>query len=410
MLDSLTLSENKKPSEVNLENPEPLPRSDMVSKSGLVKRKLDEEIDRKREEIKEPPVKRRAILSNEPKIEIPNDHCPFCRGLKKLSSCPNIEHFDGKIIEREIKTAPIKRKAIVAEIDESEVIKRQKGDESKMNPRQPVDDMRSSDNRYDHNKRLEVRRDQALNSGPQRMKPYICTYCKSLVKRPNCMNNQHKDGQPIDPSFRPQVHVPTTEFGQRLCPLCNSLRKRCGDPNHIDGHYYRTAKSTTPTSSSSRLPTFESLVNRGGNLTKNSSTEVEEKFNQQRLKLGEEKEKQKYYLHHKPAESTISADALAAQLVPLGPQNKKPLERLKESRRNQPGVFRDLNIQKFEPLDKTAIPWKSSLKSASKDYSQVIEEETKASRPRTKKIFFADEKDKPLDQVIPFQVQSPENP
>jgi hypothetical protein len=386
-------------------------------------------------------IKRKSTSMDEEDV-VPDDQevrgrklCGFCKSVTKRPRCENSKHIDGKEIFDVPLPQPIRRRSDIEGTDNPDFKKPRRDDFSR--PFDQRDDFsRSYDNgdaysrpfdRRDDYSRYNDRRDEGFSkSVPKRdepmrapekhANPVYCKYCKGLNKSRLCGNPYHRDGLPVDLDGQKYVHrnerpaprVPPPQ--NNLCPACNTLRKQyqCKNPRHLDGHFIKSDTPSTTQNGTVPSKPAPAAPDAAKTAVKLSAEEGEEEQLKSQLDIGEEKVKAKYFQHHKPAE--MSADRLAAELVPLiplGPRIKNPMQRLRDSRMNQPGIF--LNPLKFDPLPKTAKPVKSILKTNTKDYEALTKYNVaNPDHQLPKKLLFADESGgKSLEQVVTYVSSSP---
>jgi hypothetical protein len=337
--------------------------------------------------------------------------CWQCNHVLKYPFCTNATH----VCSQPISDSTNKRKAGNNEKPDVKGDKRQRIDENSA-PQLTLSPL-------SHPSSLKTMNGVTLNGVVmKRAHSIFCSFCRGLGKRRDCHNPRHRHGCPMDISSSTFPKEKTFEvIDSRMCPICQSLRKNCSDGRHVEGHFYRL-----PGNDNCQESVIPSEPEPSPTSATTNNEEKITRFNEEVLKQGEEKEKVRYYqAHHRPFSSSssssslsVSADAMAAKLVPLIPlskQHKKPIERLKESSMNSLGVFRE--IPKFEPLGKDAKPAKSSLKTASQnftakilsdDFDGYINGTVSRNKRKTKKILFSDETgEKPLHQLINYTTLSP---
>jgi hypothetical protein len=431
------------------EKPKPvsssLVRSEQEVSQPTIKRKLpsleEEDIARRTSTVdnrSHPTVIKRKSTSMEEEDVVPVNQqvrgklCPFCHNLTKRLRCQNSRHVDGKLLFEAPLSQPIKRKSDAEDMENPELKKQRRDDFSR--PFDQRDDFsRSYDNRDAYSRPIDrreddysryndrrdegfsrsvARHDEPMRAPEKHANPVYCRYCKSLNKSPNCLNYKHRDGLPVDLGAQNSVPVSRGLPPQsNLCSYCNNLRKYddCKNPRHQNGHFIKSdAPSTTQNGTVASKPAPAPAPDAAKTAVKLSAEEGEEEQLKSQLDIGEEKVKAKYFQHHKPTE--MSADRLAAELVPLiplGPRAKNPFQRLRESRMNQPGIF--LNPLKCDPLPRTAKPAKSILKTNTKDYEALAKYNlANPDHSLPKKLLFADESGgKSLEQVITYMSSSP---
>jgi hypothetical protein len=262
-----------------------------------------------------------------------------------------------------------------------------------------------------------------VNGGTERS---TCAYCKALKKKPKCYNSRHRDGYylPLDSSRTSSIHnygstgaqhqPPSSSFASSQpslpvrsggpspyisastpvsasftaplvnnsrCPICQTQRKTCSDPRHVEGVPY---------------PAPASFVVRTPSTDLNDEAPVDEEKTR-KAKLHEEYEKRRYNLHHQqkiqyvlptavPRGPSVASSSFLSSasisiartsssdsqrgsnslpMLPLGKQHRTPLERLKASSMSKPvSAFRE-EPKRYEPSDKNARPTKSVLRTVS---------------------------------------------